>query len=142
VNISLSAASAALLYYLNKVMSRRENGQRNQVFFDSRRFVKNYDRERRPPKLSFPDARWNAYIRKAMNEDWALFLKCANLIEHAKEFADQVKQDETQFEDIVPPSKRDIEIWMRKENLTSLDRKALPGEIRVKFSAGLANKAQ
>jgi hypothetical protein len=141
VNISLSAASAALLYYLNKTVRRREKGGRNPIFFYSRRFVKEYDRERLPPKLVIPDKRWNAYIRQQASEDWLSFLRCAKLDSEAKAFSKLVKQDEVEFGDIKPPTKHEIEIWMRKQNLSALDRSALPAQLRGPFSAGLARKA-
>ncbi len=142
VNVSLSAPSAALLYYLNKVMPRRDNGVGNQLFFESRRFVKTYDAERRPAKLTFPDARWNAYIRSMMHDDWSLFLHGANLNDEARSFSDLVSREQVLFPDLQSPTKRDIEIWMRKVNITTLDRKSLPDGIKGKFSAGLLEKVK
>ncbi len=142
INVSLSTRSAALLYSLNKVLPRRDDGGGNQVFFDSRRFVKTYDAERRPEKLVFPDEKWNAYIRSVMHDDWVQFLNCARLTEQATLFAEQVLQDERQFPEVQAPTKRDIEIWMRKQNITTLDRKSLPQPIKVQFSAGLLEKVK
>ena len=133
-NESVSAQTAAVLFYVNRVVERRKGGKINPVFQE----VMQYSyRPQSGPKLTFPKHGWEEAIRDAHRDSWCDLLDQAGMHEEKRRYRKLKKSDSKALKN--KPNQGQFNAWMAR-NLEGLNVDELPPAIADLLLRGIVKE--